>query len=302
MELYLIKTTVKINSKWNAPLFTGKLVKSFLIDTNPRFKELFRKIRGVEPKLIHITPLYELNGGKVRCLYSSVEFDNNHKVKRLSKVSINGIYNFYIGFADGLSYSYLNFDDVYNTLLNISGTHKFSNYDFAVELVSVNVINVEEIASNVTHNLFKKNIMRVIFSSPTMFRDPFRNHKYKSLVPTPLNVFSTPLYIYLTLTGKLSRKNYFKTLIKIHKLLNETHVIMYKRNYGTSIEIRYVCYDDNKILPAVIGYANYRLNNMVKDEQVSNMERIIYELVRLMTSLGTGTSRASGFGHVHFKV
>jgi hypothetical protein len=170
MELYLIKTTVKINSKWNAPLFTGKLVKSFLIDTNPRFKELFRKIRGVEPKLIHITPLYELNGGKVRCLYSFVEFDNNHKVKRLSKVSINGIYNFYIGFADGLSYSYLNFDDVYNTLLNISGTHKFSNYDFAVELVSVNVINVEEIASNVTHNLFKKNIMRVIFSSPTMFR------------------------------------------------------------------------------------------------------------------------------------
>jgi len=54
---YLLEVEVLIRSGWRAPLFTGKLVKSILIDANPRLKEAFEKSSGSEPKLIHITPL-----------------------------------------------------------------------------------------------------------------------------------------------------------------------------------------------------------------------------------------------------
>ncbi|MEM4004774.1 MAG: hypothetical protein QXM43_03965, partial [Desulfurococcaceae archaeon] len=69
MKAHLIKAVVKVSSDWNAPLFTGKLVKSLLIDVDPNLKEVFKKIQGVEPKLIHITPLYESSKGKIRCIY-----------------------------------------------------------------------------------------------------------------------------------------------------------------------------------------------------------------------------------------
>jgi CRISPR-associated endoribonuclease Cas6 len=295
MDLYLIKTTVMISSKWNAPLFTGKLVKSFLIDVNPKLKEYFRKVRGLEPKLIHISPLYESVNNRVRCVYSTAELDRD-KVKKLGKVSINGTYTFYVGFTQ--TSNGLTFDMIYNTLLNLSDNYIFSNSKFTVELVNTNVINVEVIASEVTTSLFSDKEVSIVFSSPTLLRDPFRRGKYKSLIPTPLNVFSTPLYIYLILTGKYSMKNYYKTLIMIHRLLSETHSIFPKYGMKPSINIRHIYYDEGKIIPALTGYVNYKLNT---DEVNNNLREVIQQLIKITTTLGTGTSRASGFGHVIFK-
>jgi len=303
MHPYLIKATVKIISEWNAPLFTGKLVKSLIVDVNPKLKEVFKKIRGVEPKLIHITPLYELNGRKIKCVYSSAELDSNYGVRRVSKVLINGIYDFYLGLVDDGSNDYLEFDEVYKTLLNVSGTHKFSGHDFIVELISLKVVNIERITFDVIRNLFRDGVMKVIFSSPTMLRDPFRSHKYKSLIPIPLNVFSTPLYIYLILTGRMNMKNYLKTLIKIHKLLNETHSILSKDHHDAIVKVRHIYYEKGKILPAITGYVNYRLNkSVVIENELEGMEEVLYELIKLMATLGTGTSRATGFGHINLKV
>jgi CRISPR-associated endoribonuclease Cas6 len=284
-----------ISSKWNAPLFTGKLVKSFLIDVNPKLKEYFRKVRGLEPKLIHISPLYELVNNKVRCMYSTAELDGG-KVKKLGKVSINGTYTFYVGFTQ--TSNGLTFDTIYNALLDLSDNYIFSNSKFTVELVNVEVTDVKAIASEVTSLLFSDKEVCVMFSSPTLLRDPFRKGKYKSLIPTPLNVFSTPLYIYLILTGKYSMKNYYKTLIKIHRLLSETHSIFPKYGMKPSINIRHIYYDEGKIIPALTGYVKYKLNI---DEVNDNLKEVMYQLIKITATLGTGTSRASGFGHIIFR-
>ncbi|MEM0051150.1 MAG: CRISPR system precrRNA processing endoribonuclease RAMP protein Cas6 [Sulfolobales archaeon] len=301
VKAHLIKAVVKVSSDWNAPLFTGKLVKSLLIDVDPNLKEVFKKIQGVEPKLIHITPLYESSKGKIRCIYSSAEVDERGRLRRVSNVRVNGIYEFYIGFIERFNTNdILKFDRIYSTLLDVSGVYEYSKHKFIIELTTLRTFDVEEIASRSLSMLFKNGVLRMIFSSPTMLRDPFRSHKYKSLVPLPLNVFSTPLYIYLILTGKMNQKHYMKTLIAIHRILNETHAIISKDEFEATVKVRHIYYEEGKILPTITGYVNYRLNMDVfeKYRKVYDIEMLLHTLMKLIITIGTGTSRASGFGHI----
>jgi len=301
VENYLFKAEIYVESSWNAPLFTGKLVKSLLIDSDPQLKPIFEKTRGVEPKLIHITPLYREVNGKVRCVYSSVDYDEERGVVRgVDRVRVHGRYHFYVGFLererDG--HPYLSFDRIYNTLLNINGKHVFGKTLFNVELVSLQTIDVEDVSATLVKKLFGnagRSKLRVVFSSPTLLRDPFRTAKHKSLVPTPINVFSTPIYILLYLTGRLTQRNLYKHVIILHRLFNETHS-MYE-----TVKKRWIMYEPGKKpIPVITNYVNYYFNTAYYERysKAYNLEELLSKTFKLALTLGIGTSRATGFGHI----
>ena len=300
ISYHLLTTTVAIRSRWNRPLFTGKLVKSLLIDAEPRLKPLFERSRGSPPKLIHITPLFEDNGdGKVRCVYSSAKVDTlNGRVLGVERVRVDGVYRFYVGFAeaDQSTANTINFDLVYNALLNINGTHVFKETTFDVELISIQVEDAYRVVHEVVESLEKGlDKLKIVFASPTLLRDPLRSCKHKSFVPTPINIFSTPTYIYLYLMGRFKPKTFYRLLFMMHRVFNEPYSI-----YGTT-KIRWVVYDESKKpIPALTGYVNLYLNRTYYDEYAKryNIEELLENILSTLATLGTGTSRATGFGHI----
>ena len=310
ISYYLLNVCVSIKSDWNRPLFTGKLVKSLLIDAEPRFKPLFEKSRGLPPKLVHITPLYEDNGGgRVRCVYSSAKVDTlNGRVLGVERVRVDGVYRFYVGFVeiDGGGVKQLKkterdgvgvgFDLVYNALLNIGGRHVFKGCVFDVELISIQVEDVYKVVHGVIEGLEKGlDKLKIVFASPTLLRDPLRSSKHKSLVPTPMNIFSTPVYIYLYLVGRLKSKTFYRLLVMMHKIFSEPYSL-----YSTT-RIKWVVYgEDKKPIPALTGYVNLHVNRSYYDEYARryNMEELLENILSTLATLGTGTSRATGFGHI----
>ena len=303
ISYYLLSAVAAIKSDWNKPLFTGKLVKSLLIDAEPRLKPLFEKSSGSPPKLIHVTPLYEDNGGgRVRCVYSSASVDTiNSRLLSVEKVKVNGVYRFYVGFVETRQSGVggADFDLVYNSLLNVSGRHRFGGYVFDSELVSVRVEDVYGLVHEIIGRLGKSlEKLRIVFASPTLLRDPLRSSKHKSLVPTPMNIFSTPIYTYLYLMGRLKPKTFYRSIIMMHRLFNEPYSL-----YSTT-RIRWVVYEEGKKpIPALTGYVNLHLNKTYYDEYARryNIEELLENTLLTLATLGTGTSRATGFGHVNIQ-
>jgi len=296
VDCYLLEVEVYIRSTWHYPLFTGKLVKSILIDAEPRLKPVFERAAGPEPKLIHITPLYEANGGKVRCVYSKAR--RVGAKWRVEPVRVAGRYRFYVGMVESWGYS---FDLVYNAVLNSSGRHVFSNHLFEVEVISGRTVDVESLALTTVRALVRGDQdsgesakLRVVFASPTLLRDPFRRAKYKSLIPTPVNIFSTPLYTYLYLTGSLNQKNLYTLAILIHRLLSEAHTV------HDTVRKTWVYYEPRKIIPTLTGYVNLHLNQDYYEwySKKYDLEELLTESLKITQTLGTGTSRAAGFGHI----
>ena len=299
LEKYLLAVDVYLDTYINDVLFTGKLVKSLLIDANPRLKEIFTKSSSIAPKLIHVSPLYQEVNEKVKCLYSYIVEDRNGQ-RRIEKTAIRtGAYRFYIGFVECSAPWCLGFNEVYNTLLDITGIHKFSNHSIRAELVSMSVVDVATHARSVVKELLAgSGKIRVVFSSPTLLRDPLRTSKHKSLVPTPINILSTPTYILHYLTGTLRARSVMKTLLILHRLLNEPY------SYIKTAEIRHVVYDKGKNpIPALIGYINLYLNKAYYEHysKTYEVEKLLENVFTTMLALGTGTSRATGFGHTIVK-
>jgi len=303
MKPHLIEVGVEIRSDWKKPLFTGKLVKSILIDTEPSLKKFFEKKNGEAPKLVHITPLYKINGDKIECVYSRV-ISNKNGVPVVNPVRINGLYRFYIGFLDGDLEGSLSHDMIFKTLINISGKIIFKNHMFKVELISVREIDVERISKEAVRNLLKNSMIKMIFSSPTLLKDPFREGKHKSLIPTPMNVFSVPASIYLYAYGKYSKKNLLQMLKILHRVINETHSLIGDGTNRGTIEKIFVQYEEKKNpIPSIIGYANYRINqrHLEQYQKKIEIEKLLEDITKIILTLGTGTSRATGFGHITTK-
>lgn len=297
-EPYLLSVDVYLDTHINDVLFTGKLVKSLLIDANPKLREVFAKTYGTPPKLIHITPLYQNSNGRVKCLYSyAIDSADKSGREKVTRVTISSsVYRFYVGFVESATPNSFSFDELYDTLLNISGTHTFCNYVVKAELVSVEVTDARSHSRDAVRELVKSSgRMRLVFSSPTLLRDPLRSIKFKSLVPTPMNIFSTPVYILHYLVGKLTTKSLTKALIMVHRLLSEPH------SYLETVKRKWIVYEKGKNpIPALIGYVNLHLNKHYYEHysKTYNVEGMLEKLLTLLLTLGTGTSRASGFGHV----
>ena len=308
---YLLEVTIHIDGNWSGVLFTGKLVKSLLIDANPKLKSLFKKSSGPPPKLVHITPLYTIEEGNTkeslrstarsRCIYSYAQVDTiKGQIKKVYKVHINrGLYRFYVGFIETpIIPVSLTFDTIYNTLLNMGGTHKFKQRKLDVELVSLNVLDVIAHTSKTVDNLITSGKLKLIFSSPTLLRDPLRTAKHKSLIPVPINIFSTPAYIDLYLLGKLRKKELINRLILLHRLLNEPYSV------HNTTSVKWVLYDiDKKPIPTLIGYVNLYLNRTYYEDynRKYDIDELLRRTIATISTLGTGTSRAVGFGHVLIK-
>jgi len=303
MKPHLIEVGVEIRSDWEKPLFTGKLVKSILIETEPSLKKFFEKKNGEAPKLIHITPLYKINGDKIECIYSRV-VSNKNGIPLVNPVKINGLYKFYIGFLDGNLEGSLSYDMIFKTFTNISGKIFFKNHMFKVELVSVREIDVEKISKEAVRNLLKNGIIKIIFSSPTLLKDPFREGKHKSLIPTPMNVFSVPASIYLYAYGRYSKKNLLQILKILHRVINETHSLIGDGTNRGTIEKVFIQYEEKKNpIPSIIGYVNYRINqrHLEQYQKKIEIEKLLKDITTIILTLGTGTSRATGFGHITTK-
>jgi len=290
---YLLEVEVLIRSGWRAPLFTGKLVKSLLIDANPRLKEAFEKSSGSEPKLVHITPLYESVDGKVRCVYSQARWNGAGWEARW--VRIDGRYWFYIGLVEAGTRPGPGAEDIFRAVADIGGRHVFSGHAFDVELLRSTSIDVASVARGLVQGLKGgRGVLRVVFSSPTLLRDPFRSSRFKSLVPVPANIFSTPLYTLLYLSGRLSQRGLRALSILMHRLFSEAHTL-----YDTTRKA-WVYYERGKNpIPAVTGYVNLHLNQEYYEKYSSKYQlgELLEEVFKTMTALGTGTSRAAGFGH-----
>jgi len=294
-EKHLLAVDVYLDTYINDVLFTGKLVKSLLVDANPRLKEVFAKSSGAVPKLIRISPLYQEVDGSVKCLYSYVVEERGGQ-RRVEKTVIRvGAYRFYVGFAECSTFGCLGFDEVYNTLLDISGIHRFSSHSIRAELLSVSVVDVAVHARGAVKELLEgSGKIKVVFSSPTLLRDPLRTSKFKSLVPTPINIFSTPTYILHYLAGKLTTRSVMKTLLMLHRLLNEPH------SYLKTVSVKRVVYERGKNpIPALIGYVNLFLNKAYYEtySKKYDVPELLENIFTTILALGTGTSRATGFGH-----
>jgi hypothetical protein len=303
MKQHLFEVSVEIRSDWEKPLFTGKLVKSILIESEPSLKKFFEKKNGEAPKLVHITPLYKINGEKIECIYSRV-VTNKNGIPVVNPVRINGLYRFYIGLLDGDLEGSLSYDLAFKTLTNISGGIFFKNHMFKVELISMREIDVEKISKEVVRNLLKNSMIKIIFSSPTLLKDPFREGKHKSLIPTPMNVFSVPTSIYLYAYGRYSKKNLLQILKILHRVINETHSLIGDGINRGTIEKVFVQYEEKKKpIPSIIGYANYRINqrHLEQYQKKIDIEKLLKDIITIMLTLGTGTSRATGFGHITTK-
>jgi len=303
MRSYLFEVSAEIRSDWEKPLFTGKLVKSILIKSESSLEKFFEKKNGEAPKLVHITPLYKINGDKIECVYSRV-VSNKNGVPVVNPVRINGLYKFYIGFLDGDLKGSLSYDLAFKTFTNISGKIFFKNHMFKVELISVREIDVERISKEAVRNLLKNGMTKMIFSSPTLLKDPFREGKHKSLIPTPMNVFSVPASIYLYAYGRYSKKNLLQTLKILHRVINETHSLIGDGINRGTIEKVFVQYEEKKNpIPSIIGYVNYRINqrHLEQYQKKIEIEKLLEDMTTIMLTLGTGTSRATGFGHITTK-
>lgn len=269
------------------PVFTGKLIKRLLISANPNLMDVFAKTRGVAPKLVHITPLYDENT-KIHCLHTITLEEIPEYPKK---------FVFYVGSVDDgrnvlngtLRVSSL---DMYDTLLNTPNYISFAKTTIRAELQSIEKVEIDKNTENAVKSFGKRGKLSLIFSSPTLLRDPFVSSKYKSFLPSPLTIFSTPVYVLLFIQGKLTANNYRKILLHLHRTIGIPY------SYIKTLKTLKIPYRNGSSIPALGGYVNLYMHQDLTMNQTEKTLHILRELIPITLALGVGTSRATEFGHV----
>lgn len=293
--------------------YTAKLVKTLLVSGNQRLAEVFERDYGF-PKLIHITPFFQFKLGangrvEVVAVYSKyVSRGKFIKPKNLSerlkpvKIRSGERYVFYVGVMREL------LPEVLNALASADKL-VFGATSIVIKHLSYEVkyVNLEDEVENVAGKIASDNVncVKVVFESPTMLKDPLvftRKRKRKLFVPIPEAVFSTPIYITLIGEGKLKYTTYMKALMCVKSVLDMPYSII------RDVSVAWLVYR-NKPIPGLIGYAKYYLDRTalaIAQEKMkkSNIDfmKTLAKAVILMGVLGTGTGRATGFGHVSVEI
>ncbi|QGA53940.1 CRISPR system precrRNA processing endoribonuclease RAMP protein Cas6 [Sulfolobus sp. E5-1-F] len=256
--------------------YTGKFVKSLLINANPSFTDVFENPSYPTPKPIRITPL--LRGDEkfpTQAIYpKKFSRNNNNKDDQIPSIQIGGEYYFLVGIRSDLQ------KDLMQALANLftSIKFKYGNFD-----VSVKVIGYEQIDVSYPVNY---DYLYIKFISPTIFNDPFSRiagvdrENIKRFSPIPPIIFSTNVY-------EILREKYGKTTIRLGYAFYESH-----NNIETVKRIWY--YYDGKWLPGIIGYAKFIRKSKVKREALEDFVKILTHA----QIMGVGTGRANGFGYV----
>ncbi|MEM4562070.1 MAG: CRISPR system precrRNA processing endoribonuclease RAMP protein Cas6 [Desulfurococcaceae archaeon] len=296
-DLYSSKLTINV-SQVVGYFYTAKLAKTILVNIVPGLLEHFKPSTGPEPKLVHVSPLYvNSRDGKTRCIYSYAPCRNNELVKCTEPpkpVVIEGTYHFYFGFHTKV----LTPGELLSKVAERgSMCFNFMSQKACVEIVSVEVLNESTRSKELARRVLESGSMKMVFSSPTMLRDPLRTSgKYKTLLPSPFNVFAAPVYIILYTKGLFSVRRLRTELLRLHRLFNETYSAL------GGLRVRWVYYG-RRPEPALVGYVNYRVNYEYLDflRQKLNVEQWLGEVFAYALALGVGAGRATGFGHVEIK-
>ena len=274
-NVYLLHAIVEVKAlrRPRERHYSGKLVKRLILAANPGLEEVFSPSRGAAPKIVHITPLYQQQDSRV-------------KTVRYSDEVSNGSYHFYFGAVD----PYIDKYEAINTLNAIPPAVEFASGLYRIEHIEVNEENVYEHADKTINNLQRRGKFKLVFASPTILRDPLVSSKHKTLVPSVMNIFSTPVYIRLYLSGKLRLRTFMKTLLRLHRALSVPPT------FWQTLRKIDLHYEPGRRVPALIGYINLYYNPENDPEGIA-MD-ILQEMLPYMLALGTGVGRATGLGHV----
>lgn len=255
--------------------YTGKFIKTLLINANPSFNHVFESSSYPTPKPIRITPL--LRGEQkfpTQAIYPK-KFSNNTKGQdnQLPKIRIEGEYYFLVGIRDDLQKDFM--ETLGKLLTGLK--FKYGNFDVTVKVTEYEQIDV----SYPTDYQY----LYIKFISPAVFSDPFSRiagvgrERIKRFTPIPPIIFSTNVY-------ELLRERYGKSIIRLGYAFYESH-----NNFETIKRIWY--YYDGKWLPGVIGYVKFIRKDKVRRE-------VLEDFVKILTHaqiMGVGTGRANGFGY-----
>ncbi|MEM1675282.1 MAG: CRISPR system precrRNA processing endoribonuclease RAMP protein Cas6 [Desulfurococcaceae archaeon] len=296
-KLFLSKITVNV-SRFSGYVYTAKISKTIVIKIDRRLREFFKPIKGSKPKLIHITPFYfKTDSDRTVCLYSYIKCRSRNIVKCEGYpqiVQLDGRYYFFFGFHTSI----VKPEDFLNKAIQYGNDcFEFMSQKLCVEIESIEIIDAYKLGVEVAEKILDDKGLKIVFSSPTILRDPLRSvNKYKSFIPTPFNVFATPVYIMLINKGLYTKRRLLTELSKLHKLFNETYSVL------GGVKIKFIQYGE-KPEPVLIGYVNYRINEDYLKflNNRLNIVEWLGEIFSYTIALGVGTGRASGFGHVNLK-
>ena len=312
MELpSIVSVRIKFSNEFLIKDYTAKLVKSLLINGNPKLEQLFAKGKGIPPKPVHITPLYietrDKASGKSseRAVYARKVAKNSvakpPRATRAKPIRIEAgrEYFFYVG----VSLEFL--DDILLGLSNI-GRFFFGNEIIDIKSLSyeISYINVEKESENI-YRIFKsgeRNYSKIIFMSPTLLKDPLvvlRKKKKKLLLPLPEAVFSTPFLMTLIDKGRLKRSIFLRSMRYIKSVFDIPYTVL------KTVNLVWYVYD-NEVLPAMIGYVKYFIDRQVLQYAQTILETkynldfidILSRALVLAQVYGVGDGRATGFGHI----
>ena len=269
VELQVEQRTRKRKEKY----FTAKLVKRLLISADRSFEHVFAPTRGAKPKLVHVTPLYTEENGRIKTATYTMQLMNNS-------------YHFYLGaIEDEL--------DIYKamaTLEAIPEQVEFSGTIYRITRIEIDTVDVYTAARAALRTARSQKRFKLVFASPTIFRDPLTSLKHKTLVPSTMNIFSTPVYIKLYLSGQLRQATLMKTLLRLHR------AITIPPTFWQTLRKKDLYYEPHRRVPTLIGYVNLHYNP--ENDQAETALDILNEILPIMLSLGTGVGRAAGLGHI----
>jgi hypothetical protein len=274
----LIRLKLKI-SPFITTDFTGKFVKTLLINTNPELEKIFEDKKYPSPKPLRITPLLE--DKKEEPVYPKVVITRFGEVAGKPKnspnpISINGLYHVYIGYEKSLE------PEINLTITKLLGgvELKYGND------VRVKLIEYEKVEQEVPREF---NSVKVYFITPAIFVDPFvkvsqtDKDRAKRFIPFPPLIFSVNVY-------DLFKETYKRNIIRLSYSLIESHTIL-----NTVTKVWY--YYDGKWLPGVIGYAKFFLRKGIH----KNAKEAVKKILENAIEMGVGSGRAAGFGFVKMK-
>ncbi|MEM0318317.1 MAG: hypothetical protein QXO97_10055, partial [Candidatus Nezhaarchaeales archaeon] len=165
------------------------------------------------------------------------------------RIELNGDYHFYFGFHESIA----KMTHLLSNVANYEECFEFMNQRVCIETKELNVYDPHTLGLKLVNDVLQKGGLKLMFSSPTMLRDPLRTSgRFKTLLPSPFNVFAAPVYTILYTRGLCSVRRLRTELLRLHRLFNETYSVL------GGLKIRWVYYS-KRPEPALIGYVNYRV-------------------------------------------
>ncbi len=258
-----------------APPFTGKLVKTLLINSNPKLQEVFGD-SGKRPKPLHITPLGKISrGGRVRFLWKSSGKQGVITISPREKYFIS------LGFSEEV------FKQVFDALISLQGVEV---YGAKWSIVEYSLMQHAIPSSETRIKIDRLESITVEFRTPANLVDPYKKSRFKRFLPLPGILFS--YNIGELLEADRSSPVYMNAVNLVNRVLNETYSVL-----DTVKKTMYI-YDGDEI-PGIIGYVKYFIDWNFIDEDVKFFIENILEHASVM---GVGSGRANGFGHITIKL